>query len=677
MSRAVRYRCRSRVLAVVAAAGVLTGPGAPTGHAASGDLSPQVSRTWGVNGRVLTVEAVSGSRVLVGGDFTAVLDPDGGAHPIGHLALFDTATGEFDTSWNPGVEGAVTSASVDGGTVYVGGSFGGVAGVQRRSVAALDLATAALLPWSVSADNQVDDVEVRDGWVYLAGPFTGVTDDLGQFDQGSLARVDTATARADRSWTFVVDGRARTLLAPADRDLVYVGGDFTAVNGASWAGKLTALSRTSAAIDPVFRSGTTNLQYRAPAQDLDLRGNDLAVAVSGSGGGCALLDATTGATRWSKHGNGDIVGVAFHGQYAYCGGHFSGTASFDEVDRTKLAAVDVATGAVASFAPVVNTALGVWAVEATADMLVVGGEFTKVDTTSLAMLGTFRDVETVASPSAVRNVSARPGSGQALVSWGTPSADGGSPVTRYRILRREGATTPVEIGTTTQRSFADSSARNGRTYTYTVAALSAVGQGALSPEVSATPQAGLTSVPSVPRSFAATGQVGAVALTWAAPSSDGGSAVTGFRVLRSTAANAETVYAELPSGTTSFTDTAVEVGVRYYYQLAAVNAVGEGPLTTEKSGVPALGVPSRPVLSAVVTGTRVDLSWTVANPGSTPVEKFVVTRDSVRLVTIRDGTATTYADTSVVRGRTYRYQVKAHNSVGSSPGSSTVTVTIP
>ncbi|MEO7269235.1 MAG: fibronectin type III domain-containing protein, partial [Knoellia sp.] len=205
----------------------------------------------------------------------------------------------------------------------------------------------------------------------------------------------------------------------------------------------------------------------------------------------------------------------------------------------------------------------------------------------------------------------------------------------------------------------------------------ALGDGPVSGEVSATPLAGLTSVPSVPRTFTATGGVGSVDLAWTAPSTDGGSAVTAIRVLRSTTPGQGELYADLPGTSRSYTDTGVVTGTRYYYQIAAVNDIGTGPLTSEKSAVPALGVPSKPVLSVTTGPARAYLSWTVANAGAAPVTKYIVTRDSVRLVTINSGATTTYTDTSARSGNTYRYQVKAFNAVGWSPYSTAVTVVIP
>ena len=76
-------------------------------------------------------------------------------------------------------------------------------------------------------------------------------------------------------------------------------------------------------------------------------------------------------------------------------------------------------------------------------------------------------------------------------------------------------------------------------------------------------------------------------------------------------------------------------------------------------------------------GRRAFLTWSVADPGSAPVTKYIVTRDSVRLVTINSGATTSYTDASVVSGRSYRYQVKAYNAVGWSPYSTAVTVVVP
>ncbi|TMF33872.1 MAG: fibronectin type III domain-containing protein, partial [Chloroflexi bacterium] len=88
-------------------------------------------------------------------------------------------------------------------------------------------------------------------------------------------------------------------------------------------------------------------------------------------------------------------------------------------------------------------------------------------------------------------------------------------------------------------------------------------------------------VPGAPRNLnAKPGSPRGVSLTWQAPTSNGGAAITGYRIYRSTSTGTETFL--IAVGTvTSFTDTTTTSGGRYYYKVTAVNAVGEGPQSAE------------------------------------------------------------------------------------------------
>jgi hypothetical protein len=77
-----------------------------------------------------------------------------------------------------------------------------------------------------------------------------------------------------------------------------------------------------------------------------------------------------------------------------------------------------------------------------------------------------------------------------------------------------------------------------------------------------------------------------VSLQWSPPSSNGGAAITNYNVYRATAPGAETLLTQL-GNVTSYTDTAVTNGTTYYYQVSAVNSVGEGALSNERSAMPA------------------------------------------------------------------------------------------
>ena len=70
-----------------------------------------------------------------------------------------------------------------------------------------------------------------------------------------------------------------------------------------------------------------------------------------------------------------------------------------------------------------------------------------------------------------------------------------------------------------------------------------------------------------------------VQLSWSAPSSTGGSVVTGYQIYRSSVSGAETLIATIGNLTT-YADTSVTKGL-HYYRVAAVNNAGTGALSAE------------------------------------------------------------------------------------------------
>jgi hypothetical protein len=98
-------------------------------------------------------------------------------------------------------------------------------------------------------------------------------------------------------------------------------------------------------------------------------------------------------------------------------------------------------------------------------------------------------------------------------------------------------------------------------------------------------------VPGAPSLTSATGGNGSVGLAWTPPASDGGSPVTTYEVWRGESAGGETLLTTV-GNVTSFTDTTVTNGTPYYYQVAAVNAVGSGPRSNEQSATPQAAPPT-------------------------------------------------------------------------------------
>ena len=84
------------------------------------------------------------------------------------------------------------------------------------------------------------------------------------------------------------------------------------------------------------------------------------------------------------------------------------------------------------------------------------------------------------------------------------------------------------------------------------------------------------SVPSAPQDLQAAPGVGSVNLTWKAPASEGGSPIIGYRIYRGTSATSTSLLVKV-GNVLNYTDSGLTNGVTYYYQVSAVNAVGEGP----------------------------------------------------------------------------------------------------
>jgi titin len=189
-------------------------------------------------------------------------------------------------------------------------------------------------------------------------------------------------------------------------------------------------------------------------------------------------------------------------------------------------------------------------------------------------------------PSAPRNLRAIAGDGVVTIQWSGPQSDGGSPVTNYRIYR---GTVSGNLAFVTMigplDTYADQGRMNDQTYYYQVSAVNRAGEGPRSSEASATPRAGRT-VPGAPGSLIATAGNRSVHLEWTAPDSDGGSPILSYWVYRGLDPENLTQFLNTGQPSLTLTDGTVTNGVTYYYEVTAVNAMGEGPRSPLASATP-------------------------------------------------------------------------------------------
>ena len=184
-------------------------------------------------------------------------------------------------------------------------------------------------------------------------------------------------------------------------------------------------------------------------------------------------------------------------------------------------------------------------------------------------------------PGAPTGASAIAGNAQATVSWTFPASDGGSAITGYRITPYIGVTaqTSVNVGNVASTTV---SLTNGTQYTFKVAAINAIGTGALSAASNAVTPPSAT-VPGAPTGASAVAGNAQATVSWTAPASNGGSAITGYRVTPYIGVTAQT--AVNVGNVASTTITGLTNGTTYTFKVAATNAIGTGAQSAASNAV--------------------------------------------------------------------------------------------
>ncbi|HME55274.1 MAG TPA: PQQ-binding-like beta-propeller repeat protein [Candidatus Lokiarchaeia archaeon] len=287
------------------------------------------------------------------------------------------------------------------------------------------------------------------------------------------------------------------------------------------------------------------------------------------------------------------------------------------------------------------------------------------------------DATPMTLPGTPQNVVATPGNGQVTLTWQAPANNGGSEIWNYNIFR--GMSSGGESYVTTLGhifAWTDTGLVNGQIYYYMVDAINFAGEGEQAEEVAVTP----ATVPIAPRSFTAIGENGYILLTWDYPLNDGGSAITNYKIYRSTTPGNELLYMTI-GDVTSCADTSNLNGQLYYYTACAVNSAGDGAPSREASALPAISAGSPQDLVATPGIGQITLTWQapVSNGGSAIMNYRVYRGTSSggeSLVTTL-GNVLTWSDTGRTSGQIYYYTVSPINVAGEGPKTNEANATPP
>ena len=217
--------------------------------------------------------AVSGTNVFVGGNFTAM-----NGLRRNRVAKLNTGSPDaVDTNWNPNADNSVSCLVATNNDVFIGGSFASVGGLGRNVLAKLSATGtgAADTNWNPNPTGGTYDpasyvagMSLNGTSIFVGGNFTSI----GGLNRTCLAKLSTSgTGAADNNFTGQIN---RLVIAVVANDSnVYAGGQFFGPIG----NHVAKFSAASGAQDSSWNPGVSDPSGRFAVSALALGGTNLYV----------------------------------------------------------------------------------------------------------------------------------------------------------------------------------------------------------------------------------------------------------------------------------------------------------------------------------------------------------------------------------------------------------------
>ena len=305
-------------------------------------------------------------------------------------------------------------------------------------------------------------------------------------------------------------------------------------------------------------------------------------------------------------------------------------------------------------------------------------------------IGTNRTV-----PGVPTGLAAEPGNNSLALSWQEPADTGNTPITDYEYCTFADCSpngtwasmsTTAVTATITQSSASQFPATlsNGSSVTIRIRAVNSEGHSSASSTVTSTPRA--PSAPAAPTSFAATGGLGNVGLSWTAPSVDHDETITRYEYSSDNGSSWRTTGSTSTSYTATQTSASspanLSNGTSYTFRVRAVNAAGSSPASGSDAATP-YAVPGAPTgLQGGAGNAEAVLSWTAAPANGRAITRYEYSSDNGSSWRTTGSTSTSYTATqtsasspaNLSNGTSYTFRVRAVNSAGAGAASSSINV---
>jgi fibronectin type 3 domain-containing protein len=271
-------------------------------------------------------------------------------------------------------------------------------------------------------------------------------------------------------------------------------------------------------------------------------------------------------------------------------------------------------------------------------------------------------------PSTPLNFQALGGYMKVDLSWMIPEMDGGTPLLGYHVFR---INDHIEVMITldpSETQYTDEAVQAGVEYEYNINAFNLVGESLVGDPVKATP----VSEPTSPMNLSLRSGDGFVEISWQPPQSNGGMILREYNIYRGIDGGELTLLKNMGANVRKYNDTTVHNGLRYEYNVVAVNIIGES-LPTEILQTTPMTIPGAPLNFDVTAGdVEVILSWEEPiTDGGSEITGYRIRKtageEEPEIIDVDHEPGYIDADADVINGITYTYSISAVNSVDLSP----------